>query len=120
MAGDACQLDRVVVNLVGNALKYTPEGGAITIGLRRVADEIEIEVADEGIGISVEDRAHIFTEFFRSADPQVTAQKGTGLGLAIVQQIVRRHGGRMEMESELGHGSTFRVLLPAAEAREPA
>ena len=113
--GDARQLDRVVLNLVSNALKYTPEGRAITIVVRRVVDEVELCVCDEGIGISASDQRHILEEFFRSGDPQVRAQSGTGLGLAIADQLVRRHGGRLEVSSELGRGSTFRVLLPAAD-----
>jgi len=117
VVGDASQLDRVVINLVSNALKYTPAGGSVTVGLRRVAEEVELSVRDEGIGISAADQARIFDEFFRSADPHVTAQAGTGLGLAIADQIVRRHGGRMEMESEPGVGSVFRVVLAAAEKR---
>lgn len=112
--GDPTELDRVVVNLVSNALKYTPEGRAIQIGLHRIGDDIELVVADQGIGISEEDQAQLFTEFFRSSDPQVLAQPGTGLGLAIVDRIVRRHAGRIDVRSELGRGSTFRVLFPAA------
>ena len=77
-------------------------------------DEVEITCTDEGIGISEEDQARLFQEFFRSHSPAVRAESGTGLGLAIVDRIVTRHGGRIEVESELGRGSTFRVFLPAA------
>ena len=114
--GDPTELDRLVVNLVSNALKYTPEGRSISIGLRRVGTEIELTVADEGIGIAKEEQPLLFDEFFRGRDPQVVAQPGTGLGLAIVDQILRRHGGRIEVKSDLGVGSTFRVTLPAAPA----
>lgn len=113
--GDPTELDRVVVNLVSNALKYTPEGRAIQIGLRRVGEDIELVVSDQGIGIAKEDQDLLFNEFFRSSDPQVLGQPGTGLGLAIVDRIVRRHAGRIDVRSELGHGSTFRVLLPATQ-----
>jgi signal transduction histidine kinase len=116
--GDPVDLDRVVVNLVNNAVKYTDRGGSITIGLRPAPDEagmVELVVADDGIGISAEDRDHIFTEFYRSPDPAVRARPGTGLGLSIVDHVVRRHGGRIEVDSESGRGTTFRVLLPAAE-----
>jgi signal transduction histidine kinase len=73
-----------------------------------------LAVADEGIGISADDQNQLFSEFFRSANPEAYAQPGTGLGLAIVHRIVRRHDGRITVDSELGKGSTFTVDLPAA------
>jgi signal transduction histidine kinase len=112
--GNADELDRVVSNLVSNALKYTPEGGHITVAVDRHGDEVELVCIDEGLGISEEDQRQLFTEFFRSTNPIAVAQPGTGLGLAIVSRIVERHHGRIEVESELGKGSTFRVHLPAA------
>lgn len=112
--GDADELDRVVSNLVSNALKYTPEGGHIRVSVDRHGDEVELVCADEGLGISADDQRQLFTEFFRSSNPAAVAQPGTGLGLAIVSRIVGRHHGRIEVESELGKGSTFRVHLPAA------
>lgn len=112
--GDAGELDRVVSNLVSNALKYTPEGGHITVSVGRRGDEVELVCTDEGLGISADDQRQLFTEFFRSSNPVAVAQPGTGLGLAIVSRIVERHHGRIEVESELGKGSTFRVHLPAA------
>jgi two-component system, OmpR family, phosphate regulon sensor histidine kinase PhoR len=112
--GDAGELDRVCANLVSNAVKYTPEGRSVTVELRREAGEVLLSCADEGIGISAADQQRLFQEFFRSTNPVAVAQPGTGLGLAIVQRIVSRHGGRIEVDSELGHGSTFRVTLPAA------
>jgi signal transduction histidine kinase len=111
--GDAHELDRVCANLLSNAVKYTPEGGAVTLGLVRGGGEIVIRCRDEGIGIAAEDLDRLGTEFFRSSNPVALAQPGTGLGLAIVQRIVARHRGRLEVESELGVGSTFRVHLPA-------
>ena len=113
--GNAVELDRVVVNLINNAVKYTHTGGTITTTLRPVEgqDMVELVVTDDGIGISAEDQQKLFTEFFRSTNPVALARPGTGLGLAIVDRIVRRHGGRIEVESELGVGTTFRVLLPA-------
>ena len=109
---DATDLDRVVTNLVSNAVKYTPRGGCIWITLVTHEREVELSVADEGIGISAGDQARLFTEFFRSTNPQAVAQPGTGLGLTICRRIVERHGGRITVESELGAGSTFRVFLP--------
>jgi signal transduction histidine kinase len=112
--GDATELDRMVANLVGNAVKYTPRGGAVVVRLSSSADEVVLECVDTGIGIAPEDQEQLFTEFFRSRNPAALAQPGTGLGLAIVARIVARHGGRMVLCSELGSGSTFRVTLPRA------
>lgn len=111
--GDATELDRVCANLVSNAVKYTPGGGAVTVSLDRAGAEVVLTVADEGIGISEEDLGRLGTEFFRSSNPEAVAQPGTGLGLAIVSRVVARHHGRMKIESALGVGSTFRVFLPA-------
>ena len=113
--GDVDELDRVCTNLVSNAIKYTDEGGAVTVSLARADDEIVLSVTDQGIGISESDQKALFTEFFRSTNPAAVAQPGTGLGLAIVRRIVERHAGRIEVNSALGEGSTFRVFLPAAE-----
>ncbi|HTW15014.1 MAG TPA: HAMP domain-containing sensor histidine kinase [Nocardioides sp.] len=113
--GDATELDRVVSNLVSNALKYTPEGGHISVSVTSTDDgQVELVCSDEGLGISPEDQEQLFTEFFRSSNPAAVSQPGTGLGLAIVSRIVQRHGGRIVVESELGKGSTFRVFLPSA------
>jgi signal transduction histidine kinase len=114
--GDHDELDRVCANLVSNAVKYTPDGGHVTVELAACGDEILLQCADTGLGISPEDQAHLFDEFFRSSNPDALAQPGTGLGLAIVSRIVQRHKGRIELDSVLGRGSVFRVLLPAAPA----
>lgn len=111
--GDDTELDRVCANLVSNAVKYTPQGGVVTVSLTRTGDEVLLTVSDEGIGISEPDVARLGTEFFRSSNPAAVAQPGTGLGLAIVSRVVARHGGRMSISSSLGRGSTFRVFLPA-------
>jgi signal transduction histidine kinase len=113
-SGDADELDRVCANLVSNAVKYTPAGGAIHLCVERAGDQVVLTCRDEGIGISPADQAQLFTEFFRSSNPAAVAQPGTGLGLAIVHRIVERHDGRIEVDSALGEGSTFRVFLPAA------
>ena len=112
--GDATEIDRLVSNLVSNAVKYTPEGRRVSIRVCREGDRVRIEVADEGLGISAADQERLFDEFFRSSNPEAVRQPGTGLGLAIVKRIVERHGGDIEVESELGVGSTFTVTLPAA------
>jgi signal transduction histidine kinase len=113
---DAGDLDRVVTNLLSNAVKYTPRGGRIALSLVEHDAEIELVVTDEGIGISAADQERLFTEFFRSTNPQAVAQPGTGLGLTICRRIVERHGGRIGVESDLGAGSTFRVFLPRPTA----
>ena len=110
--GDAFELDRVCANLVSNAVKYTQPGGRVTITLEQVDADAVLTVADEGIGIAEADVASLGTEFFRSSNPEAVQQPGTGLGLAIVSRIVSRHHGRLEVTSELGVGSTFRVRLP--------
>ncbi|WP_243059684.1 cell wall metabolism sensor histidine kinase WalK [Nocardioides sp. SR21] len=116
--GDAEEIDRVCANLVSNAVKYTPADGSVSISVEVAGgehpDQVVLTVADAGIGISQADLAHLGTEFFRSSNPAAVAQPGTGLGLAIVRRIVDRHHGRLEISSELGKGSTFRVFLPAA------
>ena len=112
--GDVTELERALMSLVSNAVRFTPDGGRVVVGLRAVDGGAEMSVSDTGIGISEEDRPLVFTEFFRSGDPAVQVLPGSGLGLAIVNHIVRRHGGRIDVESALGEGSTFRVWLPAA------
>jgi len=112
--GDERELDQVCANLLSNAIKYTPAGRSITVTLSRADDQVVLEVADEGIGISADDLPGLFEEFFRTGNPDALEQPGTGLGLAIVQRIVERHAGRIEVRSRLGAGSTFRVLLPIA------
>jgi signal transduction histidine kinase len=114
--GDHDELDRICANLISNAIKYTRPGRTITVTLDRMGDRVMFACADEGIGISREDQEQLFSEFFRSANPEAYSQPGTGLGLAIVQRIVRRHDGRITVDSELGKGTTFTVDLPAAPA----
>lgn len=112
--GDRDLLGQIAVNLLSNAVKYSPSGRPVRCAVRVEGAEVELSVADRGIGISGEDQRRLFTEFFRSADPAVHAQPGTGLGLAIVDRLVRRHGGRIDVESELGSGTTVRVRVPLA------
>ncbi|MCW2845009.1 MAG: ATP-binding region, ATPase domain protein [Nocardioides sp.] len=112
--GDAEELTRVCANLVSNAVKYTPEGRSVRITLGHLGHDVVLACTDEGIGVSAVDQKNLFNEFFRSSNPEAVAQPGTGLGLAIVSRIVERHSGRIEVCSELGKGSTFRVFLPAA------
>ena len=112
--GDPTELDRAVVNLVSNALKYTPPGGRVQLFVEQQGDEAMLTCSDTGIGISADDLPLLFREFFRSTNPAAQARSGTGLGLAIVERIARRHQGRIEVDSLVGDGSTFRFVLPAA------
>ncbi|HET8560821.1 MAG TPA: ATP-binding protein [Marmoricola sp.] len=112
--GDARELEVVFANLLSNAIKYTPAGRSIGVALSPAGGEVVVDVCDEGIGISEEDRAGLFGEFFRTSNPVALEQPGTGLGLAIVRRIVERHGGSIEVQTALGEGSTFRVRLPSA------
>ena len=112
--GEAAELDRVVANLLGNAVKFSPPGGRVTCSLEAVDDRVVLRCSDEGIGISAEDQAHLFSEFFRSTNPAALEIPGTGLGLTFVKRIVDRHEGKISLDSTLGRGSTFTISLPAA------
>jgi signal transduction histidine kinase len=114
VVGHADHLGRAIGNLLSNAVKYTPHGGRAKITCRRAEDRAEIAVSDTGLGISEQDQRNLFTEFFRSTNPEALSSPGTGLGLAIVQRIVERHDGTIHVESTLGQGSTFTVRLPLA------
>jgi len=110
--GSSDELARLVDNLISNAVKYTTDGGAVTVRLRTVGDRVELVCSDQGIGISKADQRSLFTEFFRSTNPDALEVPGTGLGLSIVQRIVSRHQGTVAVDSELGRGTSFTVLLP--------
>lgn len=114
VSGSPDELGRVVANLVSNAVKFSPEQGAVTLRTRRHRDTVELVCADQGLGISEQDQRQLFTEFFRSTNPAALDVPGTGLGLTIVGRIVSRHGGNISVESTLGRGTTFTVVLPAA------
>ncbi len=104
-------LRSVVTNLLSNAIKYTPAGGRVSLRLFDSQEQIVLEVSDTGIGIPGEEKERLFTEFFRAANAKTMAQIGTGLGLSIVKATVEQHGGTLEVESEEGKGSCFRILL---------
>ena len=120
LTADRKLLRRVVINLVSNALKYTPERGSITVTAAEKEGAVEFSVADTGYGISKEDQEHLFTKFYRtrSADGKRMKIPGSGLGLAITRQAVELHRGKIWVESEKGKGSTFRVSLPKAVSGE--
>lgn len=112
--GDAVRLKQAVINLLDNAIKYNQPGGRVTIGAKRLDGKIVIEVKDSGIGINPEDLKRVFDRFFRVEKSRSRAAGGSGLGLAIVKKIAEDHGGRVDAESIIGEGSTFRLVLPAA------
>jgi signal transduction histidine kinase len=109
-------VEQMLENLVSNAIKYTPADGSVEVRFARANGTVRIEVSDTGIGIPVEDRAKLFTEFFRAENAKAMEEVGTGLGLAIVKDIVDQLGGRIFMESEQGVGTIFVVHLPIAPA----
>jgi signal transduction histidine kinase len=109
--GDNDRLRQLLLNLVDNALKYTPTGGQVTLEMRRTDGWVAVAVADTGVGIAAEDLPHIFERFYR-ADRSRTRSGGSGLGLAIARWIAQAHGGRLEVASKVGQGSTFTLWLP--------
>ncbi len=117
--GDAAELDRVVGNLLGNAVKFSPAGGTVTCSLEEAEGSVVLCCSDQGIGISASDQEQLFTEFFRSTNPTAHEIPGTGLGLTIVKRIVERHAGTITIDSDLGHGATFTVTLPSATVGGP-
>jgi signal transduction histidine kinase len=108
----------VIDNLLTNAVKFTPADGRVDVQLCAEDGFVKLDVSDTGMGISEEDRLHLFERFFRTSDARTQAIQGTGLGLSIVAAIVEAHGGSVEVESELGVGTTFRVVLPVSKTAE--
>ena len=109
---DPPRIGQVVANLIGNAIKFTPREGTVTVDLAATADGARIEVADTGIGIDPAELPHIFERFYRGSRSNEARGSGSGLGLAIVRSIVEMHGGRVAVESRVGGGSRFTVTLP--------
>lgn len=112
--GDIGLIERVLTNLADNAVKYTPDGGRISIGVARHGDRVTAHVADTGHGIGEDDRARVFERSFRADKTRSDGIAGAGLGLAIAQRIMELHNGRLEVESEPGAGTTFSFSLPVA------
>jgi heavy metal sensor kinase len=114
---DQTKLTQLVVNLMDNALKFTPAGGSISVVLRRRDPWAEIEVSDTGMGIPAQHRAHVFERFYRVDEARSRAEGGTGLGLTICRWIAKAHGGDISIESREGEGSKFTVRLPASHRK---
>ena len=111
---DRLRMLQVLDNLISNAIKFSEPGGIVRVAARCDGNEWRIDVADSGIGIPTEEQDKIFERFFRASNARIEAVPGTGLGLSVVQAIVELHGGRLELRSTPGKGTTFSVLLKAA------
>jgi signal transduction histidine kinase len=114
--GDERRLAQVVDNLVSNAVKFTNAGGAVTVGIARAHDAVELVVADTGVGIPADEQGQVFSRFFRASTATRHAIPGTGLGLAISRALVEQHGGTIGLESDEGRGTRVTVRLPAEDA----
>lgn len=113
LIGDRARLAQLVDNLVSNAIKFTPAGGHVDVGVRSSGGNVTIEVSDSGMGISAVEQERLFQRFYRTASATSQAIPGTGLGLAISKAIVDAHEGTIELESAQGNGTTFRITIPA-------
>ncbi len=114
---DKDKINQVMENLISNALKFSPEGGEITVSIEQSKDKIKVSVSDNGMGIPEKDLPHLFEKFYRAENASSKAIGGTGLGLAIVKYIVESHGGRISAESKIRKGSTFSFALPIKSTR---
>jgi signal transduction histidine kinase len=110
---DRDALSIIVANLVDNAIKYTSEGGTVTLATGREGIYATVSVRDTGIGLSAEDRERVFEEFYRVRSEQTHGITGTGLGLSLVKRLVEQHQGSITVDSEPGKGSAFTVKLPS-------
>jgi heavy metal sensor kinase len=110
--GDHDRLRRLVLNLVDNGIKYTPSGGRVMISLQRNGPWASLRVSDTGIGLTPEEQERVFQRFYRAADARAQSQEGSGLGLCIAASIAEAHGGKIQVESDPKHSSTFTVFLP--------
>jgi signal transduction histidine kinase len=115
LVGDKDLLMMAIINVLSNAVKYTPENGNITFALSDQDDAIAFEITDSGYGVSQQDLPHIFDKTYRSSDPDIAKHPGTGLGLAITSEIVHLHGGQIEVQSAVGEGTQFTISIPKEE-----
>lgn len=113
--GNHGRLEQIVANLLSNALRYTQAGGSVRLSVERVGTDAILEVADTGVGIAPDDLRHVFTRFWRGDPSRSPATGGTGIGLAIVRELVRAHDGRIDVDSTVGEGTRFRVVLRAVD-----
>jgi heavy metal sensor kinase len=117
---DRIQVERMISNLLSNAVKYTPRGGSIHVSLRKTEKDVVFEIADTGVGIAPDHLPHIFDRFYRVPGSKAREKHGLGLGLSFVAWIVEVHGGKIEVDSQLGAGTRFTITFPAAQPAIPA
>jgi PAS domain S-box-containing protein len=115
ISGDKEMLKSALINVLGNAVKYTPRAGTIEFMIQDKGDAVIFQIADSGYGISGDDLPHIFEKFYRSENESVTDETGTGLGLAITWEIINHHGGHIEVDSQPSKGSTFTITIPKGD-----
>jgi two-component system, OmpR family, sensor kinase len=117
VCGDADRLKQVLVNLIGNAINYTPAGGEVVVSVSKAGNQARLLISDNGPGIPAEDLPHIFERFYRGEKSRTRSRdgKGFGLGLSIAYWIVMNHHGKIDVDSTMGKGTTFCVWLPLAE-----
>ena len=118
--GDRSRLEQVLMNVVGNSIKYTPDGGTISVDAGVRGKNVWIEVSDTGIGIPQKDRERIFDRFYRVDKARSRESGGTGLGLSIAREIVLRHHGTIALGSHDGPGTTVRIVLPIRQKGDGA
>lgn len=111
--GDRDKIALALHNLLGNAIKYTPQGGTVGVAVQEADGHIKVTVSDSGIGIAENDQAKVFEKFYRAEDKRAREVTGSGLGLALAREVIRLHGGDITLESILNEGSTFTLSLPA-------
>ncbi len=116
VTGDPGWLERCLLNLLDNAIKYTPPGGCISVSVSRDGDHARVDVCDTGVGMAPDVVQHIFERFYRVDPARSSAVEGAGLGLSLVKWIVDHHEGRIQVRSRPGNGSTFAIWLPAVSA----
>ena len=117
---DQADLWLALTNVVANGIRFTPPGGTVIIRTFQRGDQVVFEVQDTGVGISPEDLPHVFERFYRGDKARRTVTGGAGLGLAITRRIVDYHGGDIEVESQVGAGTTIRIVLPVLAAAQPS
>ena len=116
-AADPHRLDGILINLIDNAIKYSPAGAPVRVAVRGHADSVQVSVIDRGPGMTEDERVSLFQKFHRLPSATAGEIPGTGLGLFIVKGLVEAHGGRVWVDSSLGKGSTFSFTLPSANGR---
>jgi PAS domain S-box-containing protein len=116
--GDKFKVEQVFLNLINNAVKYSPDGGTIVVKIFQVENELKVDVIDQGLGIPEDSLDKLFTKFYRVDNTDRRRIGGTGLGLAIVQEIMKAHNGKVTVQSQFGNGSTFSVIFPAVRGNE--